>query len=391
MRHYPENFGGFVKRIALLAFCAGLAFIHGEVSNTAQEPRYSAPIPLGLPEDTWEYYSPRRNPLTPAGIELGRKLFFDSRLSADGTISCSTCHKPELGFADGKAVAEGVGGKTGARNSMSLLNVTFANELFWDGRAATLEEQAVQPLINPVEMGNPSYQSVVERLRAIPEYVTEFRRTYGGEITIERVGMALASFERTLVSGDSPVDRFMAGDETALSEEARRGFAIFRGRGRCSRCHTFSEQMPFFTNFAYQNTGVAANHPNFESLARRAAAAAASDRSKELLEALGREPGGQELGRILVTHQLFDLGAYRTPSLRNIAITGPYFHDGSAKTLAEVVRFYNQGGGANINIEPELHPLGLTEDEQRDLVRFLESLTGKESTEYRLQAGPSSR
>ncbi|QQS45826.1 MAG: cytochrome-c peroxidase [Acidobacteriota bacterium] len=383
---------GRIGRMAILLAFGCAVFALGVAEFSAQEKPYAAPIPLGLPEDTWEFYQPRRNPLTPAKIELGRKLFFDQRLSIDGTVSCATCHKPELGFTDGKPVAEGVMGRTGARNSMTLLNVTFVNALFWDGRAETLEEQAIQPLTNPLEMGNGTHAEVVERLRAIPDYVDDFRRAFGGEVTIERVGMALASFERTLVSGDSPFDRFMAGDETALSPEARQGLAVFRGRGRCSRCHLISEQMPFFTNFAYQNTGVAANHPNFESLARRAAAAAVSDNAKELIDRLGREPGGQELGRILISYQLFDLGAYRTPSLRNVGITAPYFHDGSAKTLADVVRFYNNGGGMNINIEAELHPLGLSEGEQRDLVGFLESLTGMESRmESRLQSGSSAR
>ncbi|MBK9314054.1 MAG: cytochrome-c peroxidase [Acidobacteria bacterium] len=369
--------GGRYWRIAILLAVVCSAFVFDTGQFSAQEKSFTAPIPLGLPEDTWEFYQPRKNRLAPEKIELGRKLFFDQRLSADGTVSCATCHKPELGFTDGKRVAEGVKGRTGSRNSMTLLNALFNNAQFWDGRTDTLEEQAVQPLINPLEMGNGSHAEVVVRLKSIPEYRAEFLQVFGGEVTIDRVGMALASFERTLVSGDSPFDRFMAGDEIALSIEARRGLSVFRGRGRCSRCHLFSEQMPFFTNFAYQNTGVAANHPNFANLARRAATAAESERAKELIDKLGQEPGGQELGRILVSYQLFDLGAYRTPSLRNVGITAPYFHDGSAKTLADVVRFYNQGGGANINIEAELHPLGLTEDEQRDLVTFLESLTGR--------------
>jgi cytochrome c peroxidase len=344
---------------------------------SAQQPPWKSSIPLGLPADTWDYYIPRKNPMTPAKVELGRKLFFDARLSADGRISCASCHDPKLAFTDGRAVAEGVGGRRGARNSPTLLNAMFNTGQFWDGRADMLEDQAVQPLVNPLEMGNGSYDEVVSRLRAIPEYRAEFQSVFGSEARIELVGRALAAYERTLVSGDAPFDRFVAGDQNAIGEAAKRGFALFRGRARCSRCHTFSDALPFFTDFNYHNTGVAMNHPNFDRLSRRAYAATETDKSRDLIDALAKQEGGHELGRVLITHQVFDIGSYRTPSLRNVALTAPYFHDGSAKTLADVVRFYNGGGRQNINREWDLDPLGLTEDEQRDLVAFLESLTGK--------------
>jgi len=334
-------------------------------------------LPLGLPADTWEYYVPRENPMTAEKVELGRKLFFDARLSADGKISCASCHDPQKGFADGKPVAEGIGGKVGVRNSPTLLNAMFNPNQFWDGRADGLEDQAVQPLTNPLEMGNASHDEVVKRLRALPEYRAGFQSVFGGEATIARVGQALAAYERTLVAADSPFDRFMAGDAGAISNEAKRGFALFRGKARCSRCHTFSDALPFFTDFNYHNTGVAANHPNFGRLASEAFAVAETDRAKEVIDRLARQDGGQELGRILISYQVFDIGSYRTPSLRNIALTAPYFHDGSARTLADVVRFYNQGGKANLNREWELNSLDLTEAEQRDLVTFLESLTGQ--------------
>jgi cytochrome c peroxidase len=333
-------------------------------------------IPLGLPADTWEYYVPRNNPLTPARIELGRKLFFDPRLSADGKISCSTCHKPEFAFADGKTVAEGIAGKLGARNSPTLLNAMFNAGQFWDGRADTLEEQAIQPLTNPLEMGNASYDEVVARLRAIPEYREEFQRAFGKPVKIELAGHAIAAFERTLLSGDSPFDRFNAGEPDAISDAAKRGFTLFRGKARCSRCHTFNDAVPFFTDFNYHNTGVAMNHPNFEKFARQVFDVAETDRAKAVIDHLAARDGGQELGRILISYQILDLGAFRTPSLRNVALTAPYFHDGSARTLADVVRFYNQGGRQNINREWDLHSLALTEEEQRDLISFLESLTG---------------
>jgi cytochrome c peroxidase len=333
-------------------------------------------VPLGLPADTWKYYVPPGNPLTGPKIELGRRLFFEARLSSDGTVSCATCHDPQSAFADHKRVAEGVGGRRGTRNSPSLLNVLFSTGQFWDGRADTLEEQATQPLVNPVEMGNASVEIVVARLRALPEYDGEFRAVFGGPATAKTLAQALAAYERTLVSGDAPLDRRLAGDLGEMSEAAVRGFAIFRGRGRCTRCHTFNQLAPFFTDFAYHNTGVAANHTAFQGLARRAFDLSFRAGTEAEIRALGREEGGDELGRVLVTYQPFDIGSFKTPSLRNVALTAPYFHDGSAGTLAEVVRFYNGGGRANINREAELDPLSLTEAEQRDLVAFLESLTG---------------
>jgi cytochrome c peroxidase len=344
---------------------------------SAQQPTMKSPIPVGLPADTWDYYVPRKNPMTLAKIELGRKLFFDARLSVDGQISCASCHDPKLAFTDGKAVAEGIAGRRGSRNSPTLLNAMFNTGQFWDGRADTLEDQAIQPLTNPLEMGNSAYDDVVKRLREIPEYRADFQSVFGAEIKIELVGKAIAAYERTLVSGDSPFDRFIAGDLNAISDEAKRGFAIFRGKGRCSRCHTFSDAMPFFTDFNYHNTGVAANHPQFEKLARQAYSVCETDRAKEEIDALSRREGGQELGRVLITYQVFDLGSYRTPSLRNIALTAPYFHDGSAKTLADVVKFYNEGGRQNINREWDLNSLALTDDEQKDLVAFLNTLTGR--------------
>jgi cytochrome c peroxidase len=253
----------------------------------------------------------------------------------------------------------------------------FNSGQLWDGRADTLEDQAKLPLINPLEMGEQTHEQVITRVQSIPEYREQFQAVFSGEATIKRLAQAIAAYERTLVSGDSPFDRFFAGDLGAISESARRGFALFRGRARCSRCHTFSEATPFFTDFAYHNTGVAANHPAFKALARKAFNLAQRAQSEEEIAGLGRQPGGDELGRVLVSYQPFDIGSFKTPSLRNVALTAPYFHDGSARTLADVVRFYNEGGKANLNREWDLNSLGLSEDEQRDLIAFLESLTGR--------------
>jgi cytochrome c peroxidase len=349
-------------------------------------------IPLGLPADTWQFYVPKDNPPTASKIELGRGLFFDARLSANGKISCSSCHDPNLAFADGRPVAEGIAGRLGTRNTPTLLNAMFNPAQFWDGRTDTLEQQAVEPLVNPLEMGNGSHGEVIDRLRAIAGYRAAFQSVFGGDITIERVSQAIAAYERTLLSGDSSFDRFVAGDLDAISEAAKRGFALFYSKARCSRCHTFPGAPPpvdaaytgsvivsqpaLFTDFAYHNTGVAALHPKFDRLARQAAAASGTDQAKSVIDRLAKEEGGQELGRILISYQLFDVGAFRTPGLRNVAVTAPYFHNGSVKTLVDVVKFYNAGGRHNLNSDGELRALGLIDNEQRDLVVFLETLTG---------------
>jgi cytochrome c peroxidase len=364
-------------RIFILLFFAAAACLLLAPSFQAQQPSLKLVTPLGLPADTWDYYIPRKNPLTTTKIELGRKLFFDPRMSSDGRVSCASCHKPEFAFTDGKVVAEGVQGRLGPRNSPTLLNAMYYPGQFWDGRADSLEDQAIQPLTNPLEMGNRSYDDVVARLRDIPEYRAYFERVFGVPVAIDLIGKALSAYERTLVSGDSPFDRYIAGEQYAIGDDAKRGFALFRGKARCSRCHTFNDALPLFTDFNYHNTGVAAGHPRFEKISQAAYQAAESDHARETIQQLAAQDGGQELGRLLVSYHVLDLGSFRTPSLRNVALTAPYFHDGSAKTLADVVRFYNDGGRQNINREWDLNALSLSDEEQRDLVRFLETLTGK--------------
>ncbi|NOT59277.1 MAG: cytochrome-c peroxidase [Acidobacteria bacterium] len=347
-------------------------------SNFAFGEAQSHNVPLGLPADTWLHFVPRQNPQTAAKVELGRKLFFDKRLSADGTVACATCHQPERAFADDKPVAEGVLKRRGTRNSPSILNVIYNNGQFWDGRSDTLEEQAVLPLINPLEMGDQTHDDVIARLRALPEYVTAFQQTFGKPtINIMLVGNAISAFERTLLSGAAPLDRYLAGNKVALNDAELRGMAVFRGRGRCTRCHTMNEHRMLFSDYEYRNTGVAARHPEFEKLARQLFHAS-DDELPQLVKQLASQPGGSELGRMLVSHHILDVGSFHTPSLRNVALTPPYFHDGSAATLADVVKFYNEGGKDNLNLDTELHPLGLTEEEQRDLVTFLGALTGSQ-------------
>jgi cytochrome c peroxidase len=358
--------------LIVLLGAASKAFSFSGVSDFVR-----AVVPLGLPLDLWENYIPRNNQQSAEKIELGRQLFFDKRLSRDGSVSCATCHDPEMGFADGKPVAEGIEQKRGMRNSPTLLNVLFNSGQFWDGRADSLEDQATLPLINPLEMGNSSLEAVTARLSSLPEYPAAFRSVFGADPSAANLARAIASYERTLIAADSDFDRFIAGDQVAISDSAQRGFAIFRGKGRCSRCHTFSEQLPFFSDFAYHNTGVAARHPNFEQLSHLAWQAAETPEVVKVVDRLTAEAGGSELGRMSFSYQVFDLGAFRTPSLRNVAITAPYFHDGSARTLAEVVRFYNEGGKPNLNREWDLNSLALSQAEEKDLVAFLETLTGR--------------
>ena len=341
-------------------------------------------MPLGIPIELWSYFVPNDNPVTAAKVELGRKLFFDARLSADGKVSCASCHDPGRAFTDGRKVAEGIGGRLGTRNSPTLLNSMFSTGQFWDGRAGTLEEQAKMPLTNLDEMGNGSLDEVRAKIAAVPEYVKGFQQVFGGPVTVEGFAKAVAAFERTLISGDSPLDRYLAGDLNALSESARNGMILFRTRARCGVCHVFNQNFaafatfPFFTDGIYRNTGVAVNFTGFNALARRAMAAA-RDESGDALTALSKHERAGELGRFVTTGNTLDVGAFRTPSLRNVELTAPYFHDGSAATLADVVRFYVKGGNENPNRDWQLEPVPLTEIEQRDLIEFLKALTSDDA------------
>ena len=341
-------------------------------------------MPLGIPVELWAYFVPNDNPITAEKIELGRKLFFDARLSADGKVSCASCHEPGRAFTDGRKVAEGIGGRLGTRNSPTLLNAMFSTGQFWDGRAGTLEQQAKMPLTNLDEMGNRSLDEALAKIATLPEYVGGFQQVFGGAVTIDGFAKAVAAFERTLVSANSPLDHYLVGDVNALSESARNGLILFRGKARCGVCHAFSQNFaafatfPFFTDGNYRNTGVAVNFSGFNVLARWAMAAARDD-SGEAIVALSKHEGAGELGRFVTTKNTLDVGAFRTPSLRNVELTAPYFHDGSAATLEDVVRFYVKGGNENPNRDWQLEPVPLTEVEQRDLIQFLKALTSDDA------------
>jgi cytochrome c peroxidase len=329
-----------------------------------------AKLPLGLPSDLWEILVPPGNPVTPEKVALGRKLYFDKRLSRDGTISCATCHDPAKGWGDGKKVSEGIGGKKGARNAPTVLNSVFFEFQFWDGRVPSLEEQAKGPMINPVEMGMGSHDEVMLAVGKIPEYKAELERVFGHAPTIEDVVAAIATFERTVVSGNSAFDRFKAGDPAALSESAQRGWTLWNGKARCNTCHPFGDVTPNFSDNKFHNIGVAAKARDFATLARKAA-------SVSRPEELAFDPDFTELGRFIVTKQPKDIGSFKTPGLRDVALSAPYMHDGSEATLLDVVNFYDRGGESNPYLDGGIVPLKLTDQEKKDLVTFMESLTGE--------------
>lgn len=370
----------FILCVSIFAFL--LCPVFAKTGATAADsPPFDFKLPLGIPRDVWSYFVPKDNPLTAEKVELGRELFFDKRLSADGTISCASCHEPERAFTDGKSVAEGISGRRGVRNSPTLLNAMFNTGQFWDGRAESLEAQARLPLINPDEMGTQTDEQIMARLRNAPDYTKKFERVFGGAITMDAIAKAISSYERTLVAGNSPFDRYQAGEASALSSEARKGMIVFRGKARCNVCHTINQGFgayPFLSDGNYRNTGVAAGAAGFAPLTRRAMQIV-GDFKPSLLDDLSRQRDSQVLGRFLVTGNTLDIGAFRTPSLRNVELTAPYFHDGSAATLADVVKFYVKGGNENAFRDWQLEAVDLNEDEQRDLVEFLKALTSDEA------------
>jgi cytochrome c peroxidase len=303
---------------------------------------WSMTLPLGL--QAGAAYVPDDNPMSDAKVGLGKLLYFDKRLSKNMTIACASCHNPFHGFADPARTSMGVGGELGGRNSPTVLNRLFSADQFWDGRAKDLEHQAHGPLTNPIEMSMPSDDEVVKRVRDVKGYAPLFKKAFGDEtVDIDRIAKAMASYERTVVTGDSPYDRYQAGTKDALSPAAVRGLAIFNGKGNCKACHAGFN----FTDETYQNIGVGTNKPS------------------------------PDAGRYDVTKNDADRGKFKTPTLRNIVQTAPYMHDGSEETLATVIDFYDRGGIANPNLSKEIKPLHLTVQEKRDLVAFLESLTGE--------------
>jgi len=324
-------------------------------------------LPLGLSQGAKQITGLDTNPLTRAKIELGRQLYFDTRLSADSTVSCASCHDPAMGYTAHTATGVGIRGQKGGRNSPVSFNRILSGKQFWDGRVDSLEAQAVGPIANPIEMGF-THEGVVKRLGEIPVYKKQFDAVFG-ELTIDRVGQAIAAFERTIVTGPSPYDYHeellpfakldaedIAEDEQLaakyaaikaaaaahpMSESAQRGRELFFGKANCTACHVGAN----LADEKYHNIGIGMDKP---------------------------EP---DLGRFAVTKDPADTGAFKTPTVRNVALTAPYMHDGSMATLEEVVKWYDKGGHANPHLSDKIKPLNLTEQEQADLVEFMKACT----------------
>lgn len=330
------------KRVCFILFLTLAAFSCGRQNHVEESSRLlGAAIKIEAPSGLPIVNFPENNPPTAEAIALGRKLFYDPQLSADNTISCSSCHNPALYFANGLPVAKGIKEQSGTRNSPSLLNATYNSLQFLDGRAASLEAQAGEPIANPKEMNLP-HEACVTKLNANQAYREEFAKVFGaGSITMDKIEKAIASFERTLLSGNSVFDK------KSMSAAATRGMSVFtnKDKGNCATCHSST----LFTDGKFHNLG------------------AGMDASGEL----------KDLGRFNQTKIAADRGAFRTPSLRHVAKTAPYMHDGSLKTLKEVIDFYIGGGSSNPQLDKEIKPLILSAQEKQDLIEFLESLTGE--------------
>ncbi len=323
-------------------------------------------VPAGLQPLTPKVVVPAGNPITKGKYELGRQLYFDPRISADGTVSCATCHNPAKGWSDGGPVSAGIKGQTGNRSAPTVINTAYGKTMFWDGRAPSLEAQAQGPMINPIEMGAQKHQQIVDRLRQIPGYKQQSEKVFGTDVTLDGMAKAIATFERVAaLSGNSKYDKYNKGDNAALSESEKRGMVLFGLRlnsddefkagvelqkAKCTLCHVGAN----FSDEQFHNLGIGWDP--------------ATKKHKDI----GRwapVPIGAKTDA--------DLGAFKTPTVRDIELTAPYMHDGSLKTLEEVVEHYDKGGNPNPALDPDIKPLKLTKQESADLVAFMKALTGE--------------
>lgn len=338
-------------RISTLLFFAVVLLLislffhsHGKVKILTSEFAEVIVPPLGLPPVPW----PKDNLYSKDKAELGRLLYFDKRLSTDGTISCASCHNIPCAYSDCKAIAVGIDHRKGTRHSPTIINAAYSTHFFWDGHALSLEEQCKGPLFNVREMSNISdvheaHRECEQRVKSIPGYHFLFEKTFGvGQISVETIAKAIATFERTLLSGNSPYDRYQAGNKQALSHDQIYGMQLFNQVG-CANCHSGFN----FTNDSFHNIGIGMDKPD------------------------------PDLGRYLVTHNESDWGAFKVPTLREIAHTKPYMHDGSFETLEAVVDYYDQGGIANQHLHPLMQPLHLSASDKAALISFLKSLSGE--------------
>jgi cytochrome c peroxidase len=343
---------------------------------------------VGIPEPLTQTVIPPDNPLTPEKVNLGQKLFFDGRLSADGTVACATCHDPARAFTDGRSVSIGIHGRAGQRNAPTVLNALYNKTQFWDGRVKTLEEQAALPIVNPIEMGQPTLDAAVAKLASTEEYRRAFLNVFGRPVNGPDMLRAIAAYERTLVSFDSPFDHFIAGDKNAIDDAAKRGWELFNTKARCNKCHALTEtrrDVTNFTDFDFHNIGIGIIRHNVVALARKAEREIASG-NPQVVDRAAIATDMSVLGRFLITKKEADTASFKTPNLRNVLVTGPYFHDGSQETLWDVVDHYNKGDGLkNPWLDEDIQPLALTEHDIDDLVAFLASLTSPEYRELGVQ------
>lgn len=339
----------------------------------------------------WQALVPEDNAMTPERVALGRKLYFETRLSRDGTVACATCHDVSRAFTDQRPVSEGVGGQLGQRNAPTTMNALFLETQFLDGRSPLLEDQAELPIINPIEMGQPDRQTALAAIADDAEYQRLFQDAYGRDPNYKDLVRAIAAFERTLVFLDAPFDRFLAGDEGAISEQARQGWDLFNGKGRCMTCHPFNTLNPIGSDSRFHNIGVAARAQNFEQLAREALRTLDQEDGVEAVDRLAIETNLSELGRFLVTKDRADIGAFKTMQLRNVGITAPYMHDGSMQTLWDVMNHYNKGGEPNPFLDGGIEPLALTEEEIDALVALMFTLTDDRFADANQQAPQAQR
>lgn len=323
----------------------------------------------------WQASIPADNLPAPARVALGKKLFFDLRLSRDRTVACATCHDVTRSFADLRPVSEGIGEQLGHRNAPTVMNAALLASQFWDGRAAQLEDQAVLPIVNPIEMGMPTGEAAVAAIAGDAEYEAMFQAAYERPPGYADLGRAIASFERTLMFLDAPFDRWVHGHPGAISEQAKLGFVLYNGKGRCAECHPLNAASPLGSDGRFHNVGVSARHQDFAGLVVRALAVLARDGSMANIDQLAVGGDTSELGRFVVTRIEADIGGFRTPQIRNAGVTAPYMHDGSMQTLWDVMDHYNRGGEANPYLDGGIEPLALTEDEIDQLVAFVFTLT----------------
>lgn len=356
MKHMRLRWAAFPVLITVTVF--GTVVLGQEVSTwEATNPVVPIPDPplgIGTEEDRPGKLTEFPDPPTPESVRLGRWLFFDKRLSANNTISCATCHRPQHAFSEPTPVSTGIGQQKGGRKAPSFVNQAWAPlpHFFWDGRAASLEEQAGGPMINPIEMGNKNHQAVVANIAAIASYPKYFQEAFGTEdVTIQRITKAIADYERTRMSGNSAWDRWRAGDKNAVSAEVKQGHRLFFGNAFCNNCH----KGPNFTDGKFHNLGV-----GWDPETKRFA----------------------DKGRYAVTMEKADTGAFKTPSIRDVSKRAPYMHDGSVKTLREVVELYRKGGKPNPYLDRKIdrrfaEQLDFTDDQINALVKFMEALEGK--------------